>query len=170
MGVFIILVLFVLIIYFVVKNNKEKTTSKYQNVYPMMQSQRIMEVVKNVGNNSYGIYWQSFKTRKPIQAKDIETLCDRDMSKVSDKDAFEIVTTLLRWSENAGVPIGKLKTCFLSEFEKQVSGLPYNQALETLEQEKNEEAKQFNISPQNTVCNFMLEFLREKQSNDNTQF
>lgn len=167
MAIFIIIVVIGVIIYFVVKSNIKSDKENKPVASSMTQNQRIMEVAKQVGRNSYGNYWNNFKVRKPNQAKDIEIICKRDLSKLSDKDAFEIVSTLLRWSENAGVSIGNLKSWFLSQFEEQAKGLPYNQAIETLKQEKIKEAQQFNISPDNTACNFMLEFLVEKREKEN---
>lgn len=136
---------------------KEKQASLNQN---------LMKAAQNIGKNTYGNYWQSFKVRKPTEAREIQLLCKRDMSKISDKDCFEIVTTILRWSQNAGVPVGNLKDWFLTNFEKEASGITYNQAIEMLKKEKIKESKQFYISPDNTACNFMLEFLIEKRSKE----
>lgn len=168
MVVFIILVVIAVIVYLVVQNNKKEDQAR-KPASSMTQNQRLMEKVKNVGSNSYGNYWKSFKARKPVQAKEIESICKHDLSKLSDKDAFEIVTTLLRWSQNAGVSIGNLKNWFLSQFEEKSSGLPYEQAIDTLKREKIKEAQQFNISPDHTACNFMIEFLVEKQEKERTQ-
>lgn len=168
MVVFIILIIIAVIVYLVVHNNKKEDPVR-KPASSMTQNQRIMETVKNIGSNSYGNYWNSFKARKPVQAKEIESVCKQDLSKLSDKDAFEIVTTLLRWSQNAGVTIGNLKSWFLSQFEEKSSGLPYAQAIDTLKREKIKEAQQFNISPDNTACNFMLEFLVEKQEKERTR-
>lgn len=168
MVVFIILVVIAVIVYLVVQNNKKEDQAR-KPASSMTQNQRLMETVKNVGSNSYGNYWKSFKARKPVQAKEIESICKHDLSKLSDKDAFEIVTTLLRWSQNAGISIGNLKNWFLAQFEEKSSGLPYEQAIDTLKREKIKEAQQFNISPDHTACNFMIEFLVEKQEKERTQ-
>lgn len=110
-----------------------------------------------------GGYWEGFKRRKPEQAKQIEMTCGRDMSNLDDVSAFQIVTSLIRWSENAGTPIGELKNYFLKETNALLSqpGANYEMIFSKLKEEKPLEAQKFGIKPDFTVCNFMLEFLEE---------
>ena len=41
----------------------------------------------------------------PQEAKAIEQLCGRNMDSLSNADAFQIVNTFLRWSNNTGKPL-----------------------------------------------------------------
>lgn len=65
----------------------------------------LMDVVHKIGNTNTGRYWEGFKMRKPTDASGIEEICGRDLSQVLDKDAFEIVTSIQRWSANSKIPI-----------------------------------------------------------------
>ena len=110
-----------------------------------------------------GGYWEGFKRRKPEQAKQIEIISGRDMSNLDDVSVFQIVTSLIRWSENAGIPIGELKNYFLKETNALLSqpGANYEMIFSKLKEEKPLEAQKFGIKPDFTICNFMLEFLEE---------
>lgn len=113
-------------------------------------------------SSSKGFYWENFKIRKPQQAKEIEQLSNRDMSRLDDNAAFQLVTTLIRWSENANIPIGQLKEYFLKEVDNLYqSGGSYDLFISKLKEEKITEAQKFGVSPDYTVCNFMIEFIEE---------
>lgn len=155
--VIIIIAVLLVLYYFFKKGHASKDVKQDTNAM-------IMDAVHNIAKNNNVHYWDGFKSRKPKEAKAIEELCGRDMSKASDKDAFEIVTTLLRWSGNAGVSIEKLKKWFLDNVEVQARGVPLEDNISLLKSEKIKEAQQFHISPDNTICNFMLELLIEHES------
>ena len=70
---------------------------------------KIMDAVHAMGDGQNAQYWEGFKRRKPNEAKAIVAASRLNMDLLSDKDAFEVVSTFLRWSENAGKPISKLK-------------------------------------------------------------
>lgn len=113
-------------------------------------------------DNNQG-YWEGFKRRNPLQAKQVEMLIGRDMSRLDNRTAYQIVASLIRWSENANVPIGELKTNFLKETNSLLvqPGMSYDLFISKLKNEKLIEARRFGISPDFTVCNFMLEFIEE---------
>ena len=124
-----------------------------------------MDVVHKIGNTNTGRYWEGFKMRKPTDASGIEEICGRDLSQVLDKDAFEIVTSIQRWSANSKIPIPQLKLNFLSQMEQLIeeTGGSWNDLINTFKSEKAKEAASFNISPDNTISNFMLEMAVKRQ-------
>ncbi|MBR5631503.1 MAG: hypothetical protein IKW82_07655 [Bacteroidales bacterium] len=158
----IIIIICVLVIVVLRSNKKEEKPT--QN-----KSAQIMEHAKNVvaQSNEKGFYWQDFKRRKPEQASAIETLIGRDMSKATDIDAFQIVTTILRWSENAGCPIGELKKRFLKDMGPILEGMEYQQIVEQMKKSRSEEAAHFNVSLDNTISAFMLQWIQEEQQKRN---
>ena len=113
-------------------------------------------------------YWNNFKRRQPQNAIEIEEICKRNMNSISDRDAFELVTSILRWSKNANTPICKLKEWFLQNLKKQDTDIPLAQYIEILKEEKLKEAKHFSISPDHTICNIMLESLLEEAQEKNS--
>jgi len=125
----------------------------------------LMDVVHKIGNTNTGRYWEGFKMRKPTDASGIEEICGRDLSQVLDKDAFEIVTSIQRWSANSKIPIPQLKLNFLSQMEQLIeeTGGSWNDLINTFKSEKAKEAASFNISPDNTISNFMLEMAVKRQ-------
>lgn len=153
--------------------NKGKMVQKKSNhtLSPMIDSRKIMDTVQKVGQTGHGNYWQSFKTRKPQDAKAIKELCGRDMDKISDADAFQIVASLLRWSKNARIPIANLKRNFVSQMESFLSdGATFDELLSRIETEKHKEAALFNISEDFTVSNFMYEWLIEMKNETEKDF
>ena len=145
----IILILIIVIFVFIVNKNKSKPA---QNTVPSA----------NHANTSSTGYWDGFKIRKPKEAKEIELISGRDMSRLDNASAYQIVTTLLRWSQNANVPIGELKVYFIKEVDKLMAqGGSYEMFISKLKEEKYKEARQFGISPDFTACNFMIEFIEE---------
>lgn len=125
----------------------------------------LMDVIHKIGNTNTGRYWEGFKMRKPTDASGIEEICGRDLSQVLDKDAFEIVTSIQRWSANSKIPIPQLKLNFLSQMEQLIeeTGGSWNDLINTFKSEKAKEAASFNISPDNTISNFMLEMAVKRQ-------
>ena len=143
---------------------KKHTNSQPANIY---------QAVRTISSNSsnQGGYWRNFKLRKPDQAEEIQQVVDFDMGALSESDAFEIVTTFLRWHENAGVPINKLKENFLDAFYHSFDGLNVKQAQEKMpgainliKTKRLEEAKQFGIAPEHTCCHFMWKWVEESEA------
>lgn len=128
-------------------------------------NRKLMDAVHKIGNTSTGRYWEGFKMRKPTDARGIEEICGRDLSQILDKDAFEIVTSIQRWSANSRIPIPQLKLNFLSQMEQFIeeTGGSWNDIINTCRSEKAKEAASFNISPDNTISNFMLEMAVKRQ-------
>ncbi len=125
---------------------------------------KIMDAVHAMGDGQNAQYWEGFKRRKPNEAKAIVAASILNMDSLSDKDAFEVVNTFLRWSENAGKPISKLKEDTIAQFSELLNELSFRELESKLKNEIPKEAKTFNISPNHTVCYFMLIYLKEAQS------
>lgn len=125
---------------------------------------KIMDAVHAMGDGHNVQYWEGFKRRKPNEAKAIVAASKLNMDSLSDKDAFEVVNTFLRWSENAGKPISKLKEDTIAQFSEFLNELSFEVLESKLKNEIPKEAKTFNISPNHTVCYFMLIYLKEAQS------
>ena len=86
---------------------------------------KIMDVVHAMGDGQNAQYWEGFKCRKPNEAKAIVAASNLDMDSLSDKDAFEVVSTFLRWSANAGKPISKLKEDTIVQLSEFLNELPF---------------------------------------------
>lgn len=122
---------------------------------------RLMDIVHSMGDNNNAHYWEGFKRRKPVEANAIVAASGLNMDVLSDKDAFEIVNTFLRWSNNAGTPISQLKEntiAQLSEFLKEAS---YEMLETKFREEMSKETRTFNISQKHTISHFMLKYLAE---------
>lgn len=154
-----VIIIFVIIIVAVIiyNSNNQSTTPKKQNI----SQAQMMDVVRNIASQSEnkGFYWDGYKARKPRQAQEIEDLLERDLSKATDVEAFEIVTTIERWSKNAGKPISALKEVCLKEIKPVIDEFGIDPIIERFKHERLKEANTFNISQDNTVCAFMLKWL-----------
>ena len=158
----IIIIAVCVIIYFVVKGNNSSKTKTVQT--PLSHSD-MMGIARSIGKNEHGNYWQSFKLRKPQEAKAIEQLCGRNMDSLSNADAFQIVSTFLRWSDNTGKPISSLKDDFIEEMNSLISdGATFEMLLPRFKAEKAKEAIHFNIAEDFTICNYMYEWLVEMKN------
>ena len=125
----------------------------------------LMGLARKMGAASHHGYWEGFKIRKPQVAEAIEKVCGRDMGTLSDGDAFQIVTTFTRWSENANRPIDTLKEYFTKEMQSLLDdGGTYEMIIDKFKEEKPKEAKAFNISEDYTISNFMYEWILEMRS------
>ncbi len=130
----------------------------------------LMDLARKIGSGKHNGYWEGFKMRKPELAEAIEKVCGRDMSSISDGDAFQIVATFTRWSANAQCPINELRV----DFEKQIrsfldAGLTYDMILSKFKEEKPKEARTFNVSEDYTIGNYMYEWalaMKEKEESD----
>lgn len=127
-------------------------------------SNKIMDAVHAMGDGQNAKYWEGFKRRKPNEAKAIVTASRLNMDSLSDKDAFEVVSTFLRWSENAGEPISKLKEYTIAQLSEFLNECSFGMLETKLKNEIPKEAKTFNISPNHTVGYFMLIYLKEAQN------
>lgn len=163
--IIIAIVIIAVVIYNSNKSNNNAT--KKQNI----SQAQMMDVVRNIASQSdnKGFYWDSYKTRKPKQAQEIEDLLGRDLSKATDVEAFEIVTTIERWSKNVGKPISELKENCLKELKPIIDEFGVDSLIERFKQERVKEAKTFNISQDNTICAFMLKWLIDIKTKLETQ-
>ena len=141
---------------------QKKSTRSSLNQYDI--NNKIMDVVHAMGDGKNAQYWEGFKRRKPNEAKAIVAASGLNMDSLSDKDAFEVVSTFLRWSENAGKPISKLKEDTIAQFSEFLDEAPFEMLEYRLRNEMSKEAKTFNIYPNHTVSYFMLNYLKEAQS------
>lgn len=167
MALIIVIAIVLVIAVFIIHANKGKKGQKKKGYTPAprMEDRTMMDIAKKVGQSGHGNYWHSFKARKPKEAKAIQELCDCDMDAISDADAFQIVTSLLRWSKNAEIPIASLKSNFIAQMKSLLSeGATFDGLLSRLKIEKSKEAIQFNISEDFTICNFMYEWLIEMKN------
>ena len=167
MAAFVIIAIVLVVILIVIFGNKD---SKVQNkgsqpTSPKLDDRMMMDIAKSVGQNGKGNYWQGFKTRKPQDAKAIESFCGRNMDAISDADAFQIVSSFLRWSKNSGTPIADLKDKFIEQMESLLAdGATFEMLMGRMKTEKEKEARQFNISEDFTICSYMHEWLVEMKN------
>ena len=113
-------------------------------------------------HDKMGTYWKGFKSRKPELAQEIESLVDCDLCKVSDIEAFEIVTTFQRWAESVKCSIGKLKDKFILELNDISDEKTYRQTIESLKEKQAEESTILNISKENTISGFKIRWIQEE--------
>jgi len=173
MAIVIILVaIFIVVVYFIVKSSsatrlvpqaKSQSHSATQRVSQAELNRQLMGLVNNLSEGNRLAYWANFKSRKPQQASDIERLLNKDMSKVSTVDSFQLVNTFLRWSANSNVPISNLKQNFLESFYSSFDGEDISLIIDHMKEKRSEEAKSFNISPHNTISNFMIDWIIEAE-------
>lgn len=160
----VIIVIVVVIVVFVILSNKDDKVVKknYRPSPSKFHNRTMMDIAKTVGRNGHGNYWQGFKVRKPQDAKAIDALCGRDMNALTDADAFQLVSSFIRWSNNSGTPIAELKSNFIVQMKSLIAeGITYDMLISRMKNEKSKEARQFNISEDFTICSFMYEWLIE---------
>lgn len=141
------------------QNKKVQSSLSQHNI-----NNKIMDAVHAMGDGQNAQYWEGFKRRKPNEAKDIVAASGLNMDSLSDKDAFEVVSTFLRWSENADKPISKLKEDTIAQLSEFLNEVSFEMLESKFKNEISKEAKTFNISPNHTVGYFMLIYLKETQS------
>ena len=165
----VIIITIIIIAIVILKNNGKKSASSNQT--PCSHS-NIMNAVNRLALESKnpGFYWSDFKNRKPQVAKEIEEVIGKDMSKLSDVDAFQIVTMFQRVSNNANLPISGLKRSVYDQlFSHCSSESKVDEIISRLRSEKIKEGSTFNIKPDNTYSNILLEWAveyKEKLSKD----
>ena len=140
------------------KKKERLSTSSQQNI-----NARMMDVVHSLGDSNNAHYWERFKRRKPIEASAISDASGLNMNTLSDKDAFEVVSTFLRWSENTGKPISKLKEDIIAQLSEFLHEVSYEILESKLRKAIPPEARTFNISQNHTISHFMLQYLKEAQ-------
>lgn len=115
-------------------------------------------------------FWQRYKRLNPTKASAIETIIERKMSLLSEKDAREIVSSMERWAMNIGCQIQDIKTEFLQSYQSTFDHADTKEILEHLKNVKlKEEANRFDISEQNTCTHFMIKWLTEDLQRDSPQ-
>lgn len=165
----VIIIISIIILAIILLN---KNTNNGKNNTSFHQSARFQADIMDSANKiaavskDPGFYWRGFKSRKPQAAKDIEKITGKDMSKLSDIDAFQIVTTLQRISNNANLPISALKQSAYDQlFSHCSSESEIDEIISRFRSEKYNEASTFNIKPDNTYCNLLLEWAIEHKKN-----
>ena len=157
MDVLVILAIVSVIVLFVILGNKDSKEQKtnYRTSSSKLSNNAMMDIAKTIGQNRRGNYWQGFKARKPQDAKAIDALCGRDMETLTDADAFQIVSSFIRWSKNSGTPIAELKDNFIEQMKSLIAeGATFDMLVTRMKSEKSKEAKQFNISEDFTICSY----------------
>lgn len=160
MWIVIVIAIIVFALFFLKKNGKE---SESHNLSSNPQA-NIMDAVNRLAANTNdpGFYWRDFKKRKPQVAKEIEDITEKDLSKLTDVDAFQIVTMLLRVSSNANLHISNLKQSAYDQlFSHCSSESEIDVIISHLRSEKYKEGTTFNIKPDNTYSNLLLEWAVE---------
>lgn len=171
----LIIILIVVAVIFIINHNGNKHDEEMRKLAEQKKAtqssfsqhdinNKIMDVVHAMGDGQNAQYREGFKHRKPNEAKAIVAASRLNMDSLSDKDAFEIVNTFLRWSKNAGKPISKLKEDTIAQFSEFLNEAPFEMLESKIRNEMLNEAKTFNISPNHTACYFMLNYLKEAQS------
>ena len=163
----VIIVIVVVIVIFVILSNKDDKVEKknYRPSPSKFDNSTMMDIAKAVGSDGHGNYWQGFKVRKPQDAKAIDALCGRNMNALTDADAFQIVSSFIRWSKNSGTPIAELKSNFIVQMKSLIAeGATFDMLISRMKNEKSKEARQFNISEDFTICSFMYEWLIEMKN------
>ena len=140
------------------KKEERHSTSSQQNI-----KARMMDVVHSLDDSNNAHYWERFKRRKPIEASAISDASGLNMNTLSDKDAFEVVSTFLRWSENTGKPISKLKEDIIAQLSEFLHEVSYEILESKLRKAIPPETRTFNISQNHTISHFMLQYLKEAQ-------
>ncbi len=152
----------VLLCYNKSESNSNNTSSDQE---PLKRLSKPNEHAKNLTqpifhSNDNMSYWLKFKMQNHSDADAIEWLLGRDMSTYDDKGASEIVNSIRRWSKNANVPIEQLKLNFYEGIKENLSNdVTIEQMMESLKSKRIKEAEDFHISPEHTICHFMMEFL-----------
>lgn len=96
----IIVIVAVIVIFVILSNKDDKVERKNYRPSPSkFDNSTMMDIAKAVGSDGHGNYWQGFKVRKPQDAKAIDALCGRNMNALTDADAFQIVSSFIRWSK-----------------------------------------------------------------------
>ena len=158
----IILIIIAIVLAIILLTNKSK-----RGVSSSKQSYSQADIMASINklaanSNDPGFYWRNFKNRKPQIAKEIEDITGKDMNKLSDVDAFQIVTMLLRVSDNARIPISSLKQSAYDQLFSQCSSeYEFDEIISRLRSEKYKEGSTFNIKPDNTYSNILLEWAVE---------
>ncbi|MBD5293832.1 MAG: hypothetical protein HDR75_04465 [Bacteroides sp.] len=165
----IIIIISIIILAIILLNKSSNNGTNNTSFHQSAQFQaNIMDSVNKIAaaNKDPGFYWRGFKSRKPQAAKDIEKITGKDMSKLSDIDAFQIVTMLQRISNNANLPISALKQSAYDQlFSHCSSESEIDEIISRFRSEKYKEASTFNIKPDNTYCNLLIEWAIEHKKN-----
>ncbi len=115
-------------------------------------------------------FWQKYKRLNPTKASAIESVTERIMSLLSEKDTQEIVASMERWAMNIGCQIQDIKTEFLQSYQSTFDNADTKEILEHLKSVKlKEEANRFNISTRNTCTHFMIKWLTEDLQKQSTK-
>ncbi|MGM9693620.1 MAG: hypothetical protein ACI3YC_01245 [Alloprevotella sp.] len=170
----LIIILIVVAVFFIINHNGDKHNEEMRKLAEQKRTEqsslsqhninnKIMDAVHAMGDGQNAQYWEGFKHRKPNEAKAIVAASRLNMDSLSDKDAFEVVNTFLRWSKNAGKPISEIKEDTIAQLSQFLNEASFETLESKLKSEMLKEAKTFNISPNHTACYFMLSYLKEVQ-------
>lgn len=160
MWIVIIIAIIIIAIVLLKNNGKRSGSSKHSSC----SHGDIMGTVNRLasGSKNPGFYWRNFKDRQPQIAKEIEEVIGKNMSTLSDVDAFQIVTMLQRVSTNAMLPISGLKRSAYDQlFSYCSSESEIDEIISRLKSEKIKEGSTFHIKPENTYANILLEWAVE---------
>ena len=167
--IWVIVIIIVGVIVYALYNKSNFNDISQHKVEGTWSNQENKGIVNPTDASRTSNFWTNFKRRKPQIANEIEKLSGRNMAKLSDKDAREIVSSIERWSSNAGKPISQLKDGFFNELNPVIDELGLDAMIERMKQEREKEAKTFNISLDNTISAILLELLIERKTKKEQQ-
>ena len=116
------------------------------------------------------IDWNEFKRQNPTEANEIESFADRDLSKCSSADVSEIIFTVNRLTEKEHCSISTIKENYIEYIGLQLMTMDYDEFIAMSKNYREKEARLYNISLDNTVSGFMMQWAHEihqKQKEEN---
>ena len=146
-------------------DKSETTTSANDNMH-----ENVHEHTRMVSTNPEKVeakretttYWEKYKSDNPVKASQVQTLLGIDFSQLSDKDAQEKINSVKRLCSQYNCEITDVKKRCLQDLEQfPLSFL--SKMIEMTEKEKEQEALNFNIARENTVCAMLIGWMKERK-------
>ena len=107
-------------------------------------------------------YWGKYKTDNPVKASQLQALLGVDFSLLTDKNAREKINSVNRLCSQYSCEIKDVKKRCLQDLEQfPLSFL--SKMIEMTEKEKEQEAFNFNIAQENTVCAMIIGWMKERK-------
>jgi len=123
-----------------------------------------MKSAEELYRGHYANFGANYMVCEAEFAEDFQEICKKNILLLSDKDAYETITSIIRWAKQLNVSIHQLKSTYLNDFDRNYDGTPLETIIEELKTEKIKEAESFHISPDNTISNLKIELLSEWMS------
>lgn len=152
------------------RNHSDKsktTTSVNDNIHESKNVQEHTRMVstnikKEVSERETMTYWEKYKSDNPVKASQLQALLGVDFSLLSDKDAQEKIYSVKRLCGQYSCEITDVKNRCLQDMEQfPLSFL--SKMIEMTEKEKEQEAFNFNIARENTICAMLIGWMKERK-------